>query len=309
MVPFKKLALTLAMGGLIAGSAHANSTVSYNYGLVTLGGADSTYNGSDGSYAWTSPAPAYLGSLPINWYVNFDSAGGSASLTSQAALAAGSQQELMVGPQAYRGDFSGSPSANWGHNSDFGLFHISSASDVTITMSSDNSLIGHTFQDNTATPGTPWVGGANTAILAPGFSVWSGWGNGGSRHGAYANNGAINAFANNPLGSGSGVVVIPGTTTTGCNGGGAACAYNAVLGSSSSISTATLTLNNLAAGDYIIFLGGYLGTAGPAQANNHVAYTASISATSVSAVPVPAAVWLFGSSLVGLLGFNRKKSG
>ncbi|WAK00849.1 VPLPA-CTERM sorting domain-containing protein [Methylobacter sp. YRD-M1] len=29
---------------------------------------------------------------------------------------------------------------------------------------------------------------------------------------------------------------------------------------------------------------------------------------SVSAVPVPAAVWLFGSGLVGLLGFNRKRS-
>ncbi|WP_200882560.1 hypothetical protein [Methylobacter sp. BBA5.1] len=30
--------------------------------------------------------------------------------------------------------------------------------------------------------------------------------------------------------------------------------------------------------------------------------------TDVSAVPVPAAVWLFGSGLMGLLGFNRKRA-
>ncbi len=29
---------------------------------------------------------------------------------------------------------------------------------------------------------------------------------------------------------------------------------------------------------------------------------------SVSAVPVPAAIWLFGTALVGLVGFSRRKS-
>jgi hypothetical protein len=31
-------------------------------------------------------------------------------------------------------------------------------------------------------------------------------------------------------------------------------------------------------------------------------------ATPVSAVPIPAAIWLFGSALIGLVGFNRRKS-
>ena len=30
---------------------------------------------------------------------------------------------------------------------------------------------------------------------------------------------------------------------------------------------------------------------------------------SVSAVPVPAAVWLFGSGLIGLIGFAKRKKG
>lgn len=41
---------------------------------------------------------------------------------------------------------------------------------------------------------------------------------------------------------------------------------------------------------------------------NSTLYIDNISSGSVSAVPVPAAVWLFGSGLVGLLGFNRKRS-
>jgi len=33
----------------------------------------------------------------------------------------------------------------------------------------------------------------------------------------------------------------------------------------------------------------------------------SMHVTSVSAVPVPAAVWLFGSGLIGLAGFAKRK--
>lgn len=61
---------------------------------------------------------------------------------------------------------------------------------------------------------------------------------------------------------------------------------------------AKLTLRNLAAGWYTIFLGG---------ANN----AGSVSAidVSVAAVPLPSAVWLFGSAVLGLVGASRKKIG
>ncbi|OAI14203.1 MULTISPECIES: hypothetical protein [Methylomonas] len=70
---------------------------------------------------------------------------------------------------------------------------------------------------------------------------------------------------------------------------------------------ATLTLTDLQAGWYAIFVGGadIAGTGGDIT----VKVTASAAAstyTPPAAVPVPAAVWLFGSALVGFLGLNRK---
>ncbi len=37
-------------------------------------------------------------------------------------------------------------------------------------------------------------------------------------------------------------------------------------------------------------------------------YNVSVEGTDVSSVPVPAAAWLFGSALMGLVGFSRRKS-
>lgn len=59
---------------------------------------------------------------------------------------------------------------------------------------------------------------------------------------------------------------------------------------------ASLTLNNLAAGWYTIFVSGA-----------NTALTGSPIDVSVAAVPVPGAVWLFGSALMGFLGMSRKK--
>ncbi|MDD1620583.1 MAG: hypothetical protein LUQ11_03805 [Methylococcaceae bacterium] len=59
---------------------------------------------------------------------------------------------------------------------------------------------------------------------------------------------------------------------------------------------ASLTLNNLAAGWYTIFYGG----AGFSLAGSPIDVT-------VSAVPVPGAVWLFGSAMFGLAAGARKK--
>lgn len=71
---------------------------------------------------------------------------------------------------------------------------------------------------------------------------------------------------------------------------------------------ATLTLNDLQAGWYALFVGGsdILGTGGDIS----LKVTASALASTYvppSAVPVPGAVWLFGSALVGFLGVARKK--
>ena len=44
------------------------------------------------------------------------------------------------------------------------------------------------------------------------------------------------------------------------------------------------------------------------KTNNYYAW-AVLSGDVISAVPVPAAVWLFGSGLLGLLGIARRKAG
>lgn len=50
------------------------------------------------------------------------------------------------------------------------------------------------------------------------------------------------------------------------------------------------------------------GLNGFTNTENFTVDTLNISVTGVSAVPVPAAAWLFGSGLIGLFGFARKKS-
>ncbi len=61
--------------------------------------------------------------------------------------------------------------------------------------------------------------------------------------------------------------------------------------------SASLMLNDLAAGWYAVYVGGADGALG-----------GSPMTMAVSSVPVPAAVWLFGTALVGLIGGARRKA-
>ncbi len=45
----------------------------------------------------------------------------------------------------------------------------------------------------------------------------------------------------------------------------------------------------------------------PSDGSGHNEITGKVTSYSVQAVPVPAAIWLFGSALVGLIGVNRKQ--
>jgi len=61
-----------------------------------------------------------------------------------------------------------------------------------------------------------------------------------------------------------------------------------------------MTLSDLATGWYAIFIGGTEGTDG-------VRSGFDLEISNVSAVPVPAAVYLFGTALVGLFASGRRK--
>ena len=114
--------------------------------------------------------------------------------------------------------------------------------------------------------------------LKPGFSLFQGWdtGNTSVRVQPYQNN------ANNPLGT-TGLIFQDSASTTTPGG------------------FASLLFTNLAAGNYTLFVGGnFSGGAGAAGK-----YTVNLTA---SPVPVPAAVWLFGSAMACLIGFSRRNN-
>jgi len=112
--------------------------------------------------------------------------------------------------------------------------------------------------------------------LKPGFSLFQGW--------ATTTTGRVQAYQNNadnPLGTTSLDFQNSASTTT--PGG-----------------SASLLFTNLAAGDYTLFVGGnFSGGAGAAGK-----YTVGLTA---SPVPIPAAIWLFGSALAGIGVLGRRK--
>ena len=70
---------------------------------------------------------------------------------------------------------------------------------------------------------------------------------------------------------------------------------------------ADLILNDLQAGWYSLFVGGSDISAAGAAITVKVTASAQASSYNPTAVPVPAAAWLFGSALAGLIGLGRKK--
>lgn len=129
---------------------------------------------------------------------------------------------------------------------------------------------------------------ADGSNLRPAFGLWNGWDtNGGSsRHQEYLNNGALNL-----MGSVLGSSLVPHSLTSW-----------AVAPGQGAGQTATLSLF-LDAGDYTLILGGYDGT----SAGGNLKYTATIAAAA-SPVPVPAAAWLFGTSMLGWMGVRKRKA-
>ncbi len=112
-----------------------------------------------------------------------------------------------------------------------------------------------------------------TTVIRPGFSLFQGWDTGTTANQPvpYYNN------QNNPLGT-VGLTYLNGAGSTG--------------------TSVSLTFSNLAAGDYTLILGGNAG-------GGHGLYSVTFAA---SPVPLPAAIWLFGSALMGFAWFGGRKA-
>ena len=115
------------------------------------------------------------------------------------------------------------------------------------------------------------------SALKSGFSLFQGWdvGNTAVRVADYQNN------QNNPLGT-QGLTFLNSASTNIAGG------------------LASFTFTGLSAGNYSLFVGGNA----TASVGSEGKYTVSLA---TSPVPVPSAVWLFGSALAGLMATKRSK--
>lgn len=225
----------------------------------------------------------YVGKMPANWAAKITAVGDSLEISqADAALRYGSTwgpyEETLVNIDTAKGAWSDGYQG-WGHNTDIGLFK----SDVTALVT-----LNLTTLFNDSEPDKSW---SNFGV-----TVFTGMdtGNAGYSH-HYDWNCPTCASPqlftkSNPGGSdgviydGSIGVSIPGQ------------AYSANVDD-------TTGFTFLAQADqvYSIYLGG---NSGEGQFDPHAGYKLDIT---TAPVPVPGAVWLFGSALVGLIGLRRHR--
>jgi hypothetical protein len=197
----------------------------------------------------------------------------------------------------------------WGHAGRWYNFEVASAVDTKITVTADNTANWAPAFTVYSTNGE-WGGGtatfSETGIVGNTPHNFNGTGNigdngtlwmqeGGTGNTADSNATSTLAYVN------SGVTHHAGETNwgehihNGVHAKGGLLSYSSGMTGSVGTGTAEITLADLAAGWYTIYVGG----ADSTLANSPFT-------TTVSAVPVPAAVYLFGTGLIGLLSARRK---
>ncbi len=217
---------------------------------------------------------------------------------------------------ANRESYTGNPSldnAAWGHVGYWYTFMNHHALDTTVSVDSAMSDLGmtvwrtngefdggtqssgelssagvgipHSFNQtgNAGDSGTKWMTDSSLMTADP---LNTGTANGILETLGYVNSGAaqsINGWGNS-VGHGAFDTSLTNTYETGVTGTATAGHID-------------LTLSNLANGWYVVFIGG----------TNHTQSSHNINLT-VSQVPAPAAVYLFGSALVGLISVGRKRN-
>ena len=181
----------------------------------------------------------------------------------------------------YAWDGQNNGSFGWQHNSFWYSFKVASAGNVDIKLTTPVGGINPAFSVWKATnPGTGHQYnqvGVTSYFLPDGQTSFVGYANAGPT--GWTNGAGL------PIGSGSG-----GTVTV-----------NAA--NSTTAGLAELVLNSPAADTYLLAVGGSCHSVNCPNSNSN--YTLAVSQT---AVPIPAAVWLFGSALAGLGVFGRRRA-
>jgi len=255
--------------GGTASSLGACGTPGGSAGDACTGGTDGWATAAGWSNSMgTGAAYDYAGSPVMHWGVHLDSAGDSATISSQDSFENyGVYADIDVAKGAWL-----DPAAEfgWKHDLDVGLFKSAVAQSVTLSMT-----------------GTTLAGDFGFTILEGMTS---------STH-SYTHHESWNL---NHDGTGTPTSTIPPTFVSNSD-------YGTTIVNSTreadSYGINTITFDAEAGQLYTILVGGYKnGTWGDSVNGG---YTLEINP---SAVPVPAAAWLLGSGLIGLFSYGRRKT-
>ncbi len=242
---------------------------------VNVGGAAVAWVGND---ARTDPNFNYSGTQVLNWTAVIG-AGESAVISRidsntryGGTLLADGTTFNYADIDTAKGAWHDNESTGWRHDTDIGLFKSTATQQVTLTVA---SLLGTGQTDETPDYGFTVFEGMDTGT--GNYNHHAGWHEVDPATALAVGNNNNPITPNNPLG-GSGLTVP---------------VLDDVIGNS-----ATFTAE--AGKVYTIFLGGFQGGDWIETRNDYQ--------LNVSSVPVPGAVWLFGSAMAGLVGFGRRKN-
>ena len=286
-------ATALSAAGTTGASASTTMYNTYNAGtLPTSGGTDGWTYGGIGNPTYPTANPGWVGTaspatLPfgyhgasiLNWAAEITNAGDSVQISRADAVSRYNvEADIDTGKGAWI-DAEAVPQG-WAHNTDIGLFKSRVDAYVTLSPSTLNAVIPNFGI-------TVFTGMDTATTLGDGTTPGSGY----SHHMGWNSPLQDMPFTNsNPLNT-TGVEYVDGL---GVGNGGAS--YSQFVDSAHPFTF-------LARADQVYSI--YLGGSGGAHWNlNKDGYALNITTTPV---PVPAAVWLMGSGLLGLFSFGRRK--
>jgi hypothetical protein len=246
--------------------------------------------GIGGSSAVQQATPfSYNGGGIVNWGIQLTGAADSGVISQADSFSRyGVYADIDTAKGAWS-DAGARGASGWRHNTDYGLFQSTVATDVNLNiqgLTQSGTNFGYTI-----------FKGVDTSTVAYAHhGAWNGLNN--TQPGAPtatapnpAYNPALPISASNPL-------TIPGSVPGGNTNLSVADIVAYSIGGETPSNLNNITFHADAGQVYTIVLGGYRNGAWGNTADGYV--------LNVSAVPVPGAVWLFGSAMAGLIGFGRR---
>lgn len=295
MIQFKKLAIAGAVSASIFGATSAEAHVMYNT-FLSAGGTSTdgwtrTFDGSDADAIATGPESqgnkgtvvpwlgtaggalpfGYTGSAHLNWAAAIHHSGAmEVSAAAAAASYGGAVVELDTGAGAWK-DASASPTG-WKHQTEIGLIK----SDIDTLVRINLETVGSTLTTG-GLPGTP-NSNFGVTIFTGMDSTTANY----SHHGGW-NNASLPETTSNPF-------------------------YAAGVGSGMTYLTHDATVDAVNYIEFFANAGQVYSIAFGGNGVGHWRENISGYKMTISAVPVPGAVWLFGSAIAGMVGFGRRKA-